>query len=142
MTILEMLQEKNIQVKKHGQTYKTLCLFHEETSPSMVVYPQTNTAFCFGCNRYITPKMVADVLGLSYTKLLRTESVDVSMDLNLQEFITSMCMKARKLGIDQEKLLKVLKVIDENCPTKIAPKDYKFYRNKVYSIFKTVLGVE
>jgi len=30
---------------------KALCLYHEESTPSMTYYPQTNTFYCWGCDK-------------------------------------------------------------------------------------------
>lgn len=45
--------EKYMQLRMSGDKFKTVCPFHDETQPSLVFYP-SNTAFCFGCGRFIT----------------------------------------------------------------------------------------
>ena len=37
-------------VRRAGKHYLALCPFHNERSPSLTVYPRTNSAFCFGCS--------------------------------------------------------------------------------------------
>ncbi len=40
-----------IPLKRSGKNYKALCPFHEEKTPSFVVFPETQTWHCFGaCN--------------------------------------------------------------------------------------------
>ncbi len=39
------------QIKKAGRSYKGLCPFHQEKTPSFVVFPETQTYRCFGCGR-------------------------------------------------------------------------------------------
>ena len=39
-----------VSLKKAGSTYKGLCPFHNEKTPSFVVYETTQTYKCFGCN--------------------------------------------------------------------------------------------
>ncbi len=47
--ILEVIGQI-VSLKKNGPTYKGLCPFHNEKSPSFTVYPKTQRFACFGCN--------------------------------------------------------------------------------------------
>lgn len=38
-----------VNLKKAGRTYKALCPFHTEKTPSFVVFPETGRWHCFGC---------------------------------------------------------------------------------------------
>lgn len=38
-----------VQLRHQGRTHKGLCPFHSEKSPSFVVYPDTQSFYCFGC---------------------------------------------------------------------------------------------
>lgn len=38
-----------VTLKRSGRTYKCLCPFHSEKTPSCVVYPDTDSFHCFGC---------------------------------------------------------------------------------------------
>ncbi len=38
-----------VPLKKAGRTYKGLCPFHSEKTPSFIVFPETQTWKCFGC---------------------------------------------------------------------------------------------
>lgn len=40
-----------IPLKRAGASYKALCPFHEEKSPSFIVTPQRQTFKCFGCGK-------------------------------------------------------------------------------------------
>lgn len=38
-----------VQLRHRGRTYTGLCPFHSEKTPSFVVYPETQSFYCFGC---------------------------------------------------------------------------------------------
>ncbi|HQY30229.1 MAG TPA: DNA primase [Thermomicrobiales bacterium] len=40
-----------VQLKKAGRNYKGLCPFHNEKSPSFIVFPESGTFHCFGCGK-------------------------------------------------------------------------------------------
>jgi DNA primase len=40
-----------VQLKKTGRSYKGLCPFHQEKTPSFVVFPESGSFHCFGCGR-------------------------------------------------------------------------------------------
>jgi DNA primase len=46
LSIAAVVQHYNIKINKNGQC---LCPFHEDTTPSLKIYPETNTYHCFGC---------------------------------------------------------------------------------------------
>ena len=48
LTVLEIVGEA-VQLKKAGTTYKGLCPFHGEKTPSFVVTPARDSWHCFGC---------------------------------------------------------------------------------------------
>lgn len=53
MDILELLNKYQIKVEKIGDKYRTNCPFpdHQDDSPSFILYPNTNSFYCFGCQR-------------------------------------------------------------------------------------------
>ena len=48
--ILKILSNYGITYKKVGSHYVTHCLFHRDKNPSMVLYEDTSSFFCFACN--------------------------------------------------------------------------------------------
>ena len=45
------LVSRYVQLKKTGRSYKGLCPFHQEKTPSFVVFPESGNFHCFGCGR-------------------------------------------------------------------------------------------
>ena len=69
-----------VQLKRGGTTYKGLCPFHKEKTPSFNVDPRRQAYYCFGCHQG----------GDVFSFIMAIEGVD---------FITSMKMLASKSGI-------------------------------------------
>src|SRR4051794_36854359 len=40
-----------VQLKRAGRNFKGLCPFHQEKSPSFIVFPESGTFHCFGCGK-------------------------------------------------------------------------------------------
>ena len=58
--------EQFVPLQKSGTRYKCCCPIHGEKTPSLVLYPETNTWYCFGCNQggdYIDFIKLKDNLG-------------------------------------------------------------------------------
>src|SRR4029077_113944 len=49
LSVVEVVGE-SVSLKKAGSTYKGLCPFHGEKTPSFVVTPQRESWHCFGCS--------------------------------------------------------------------------------------------
>src|SRR6266566_2792289 len=50
LDIVELIGEQ-VPLKKAGQSYKGLCPFHSEKTPSFVVTPGRESWKCFGCGK-------------------------------------------------------------------------------------------
>ena len=48
--IAEVISECGVLLKPVGKTYKGLCPFHDEKTPSFNVSPEKQAFYCFGCN--------------------------------------------------------------------------------------------
>ncbi len=49
--IVAFLEERGHQLHREGKSFKTLCPFHKDKTPSMSVDPEKNVWHCFGCDR-------------------------------------------------------------------------------------------
>ena len=45
------LVSQYVQLKKTGRSYKGLCPFHQEKTPSFIVFPESGNFHCFGCGK-------------------------------------------------------------------------------------------
>lgn len=48
--IIDIAERHLGQLRKTGKSYVTRCPFHQDNSPSLNFYPESNRFFCFGCN--------------------------------------------------------------------------------------------
>jgi DNA primase len=46
---IEDLIGRYVELRTSGQNYKARCPFHEDRNPSLVVFPKTQSFYCFGC---------------------------------------------------------------------------------------------
>lgn len=47
--ICDVVESNGVNLSRVGRNYKALCPFHSEKSPSFIVYPNTQSFYCFGC---------------------------------------------------------------------------------------------
>ncbi len=81
--LVALAQRHGVELKKSGRSFKGLCPFHGEKSPSFYVWPDTRRFKCFGCQ--------AGGDGISFVQRLMGKTfVDTVTDL------------AKELGIDLE----------------------------------------
>src|SRR5687767_10694385 len=50
LDIVDLVGEK-VALKRAGRNMKGLCPFHQEKTPSFVVFPESQNFHCFGCGR-------------------------------------------------------------------------------------------
>jgi DNA primase len=77
------LVEDVVRLRKSGSTYKGLCPFHQERTPSFTVSPARGTFKCFGCGEG----------GDAITFVEKTENVD---------FVGAIELLARRFGVELE----------------------------------------
>ena len=83
MTVVDQIKDRldivdvisaYVPLKKSGRTYKGLCPFHAERTPSFVVFPETGTWHCFGA---------CGTGGDIFTFIMRIEKVDFGEALRI-----------------------------------------------------------
>jgi DNA primase len=72
LDIVEIIGEQ-VPLKKAGRNYKGLCPFHQEKTPSFIVFPESQHYHCFGCG----------AKGDAFTFVMQTENVDFPEALRL-----------------------------------------------------------
>ncbi|MGH2976963.1 MAG: DNA primase, partial [Gaiellaceae bacterium] len=82
MEILPLVEDV-VRLRKAGGTYKGLCPFHQERTPSFTVTPARGTFKCFGCGEG----------GDAITFVEKTENVD---------FVGAIELLARRFGVELE----------------------------------------
>ena len=82
MEILPLVEDV-VRLRKAGSTYKGLCPFHQERTPSFTVSPARGTFKCFGCGEG----------GDAITFVEKTENVD---------FVDAIELLARRFGVELE----------------------------------------
>lgn len=50
MNRIDDIMSGYVSLKRAGRTFKCLCPFHSEKTPSCTVYPDTESFYCFGCH--------------------------------------------------------------------------------------------
>ncbi len=50
--ILDLAEHYLGALKRNGATYRALCPFHQEKTPSLCLYPRGNDFHCFGCSAH------------------------------------------------------------------------------------------
>ena len=51
LDVVDLIQPYVPSLKKAGNSFKGLCPFHNEKSPSFIVFPNTQSYHCFGCGK-------------------------------------------------------------------------------------------
>lgn len=72
LDVVDVVGQK-VTLKKAGQTFKGLCPFHGEKTPSFVVFPDKGNYHCFGCGAN----------GDIFTFVMKTENLDFAEALRV-----------------------------------------------------------
>ena len=71
-----------LELKMYGGRYKTICPFHKDSEPSMVFYPETQSAYCFGCGMYGNSiSLIRQCEALRGNKITDKEAIEIGKTL-------------------------------------------------------------
>ena len=82
---IESYISRYVSLKKQGKTWKGLCPFHNEKTPSFVVNPEKNMFYCFGCQKGGDIfRFVMDYESLSFKQALErlAQIANIPLELN------------------------------------------------------------
>jgi len=69
---IEDLVSQYVKLKKVGHSFKGLCPFHSEKTPSFIVSPEKQIAYCFGCNKGGDIfKFIQEIEGVDFSEALK-----------------------------------------------------------------------
>lgn len=70
-TIMDVVSDY-VSLRRNGATYKGLCPFHNEKTPSFIVTPAKNICKCFGCGKGGSPiNFIMEIEHVSYAEALK-----------------------------------------------------------------------
>lgn len=92
-----------VPIKREGKNKKGLCPFHSEKTPSMVIYPDTQSFYCFGCGAGgDVISFIMRIENLSYVEAVKLLAQRAGMEVPEDELDDRMGrLKARVLEINR-----------------------------------------
>lgn len=83
---IEEVVGQYVQLRRRGRTLSGLCPFHNEKTPSFVVYPDTQSFYCFGCGAAgDVISFVRKYNNLGYVETIKQLAARVGMPLPQEE---------------------------------------------------------
>ncbi len=89
LDIVDLVQQYVPDLKRAGRSYKGLCPFHQEKTPSFVVFPDSQNFHCFGCGKggdLFTFFMLTE--GIEFREALRDLAARAGVELQQGGFAT------------------------------------------------------
>lgn len=93
-----------VQLRPMGRNFKGLCPFHDEKTPSFVVYPESQSFHCFGCGKS----------GDAFTYVMTTQSLDFRDALKVLAERAGVELQSRQKQRDPEHDRAQTRLIDIN----------------------------
>lgn len=103
LDIVEVIGQ-TVVLKKAGQTFKGLCPFHAEKTPSFVVFPDKGNFHCFGCGAN----------GDIFTFVMRTANLDFAEVLRLLAERAGVELKPRlRAGDAEQRRARLIELLEQ-----------------------------
>lgn len=108
-TIMDVVSDY-VSLRRNGATYKGLCPFHNEKTPSFIVTPAKNICKCFGCGKGGSPiNFVMEIEHVSYAEAIKLLGKKYGIEVEEKELT-----EEEKLALSkQEKLGKATEWLQE-----------------------------
>jgi DNA primase len=97
---------RSVQLKRSGSSYRGLCPFHQEKTPSFYVFPASHTWVCFGCGKK----------GSAFDWLMEREHLDFGEALRSLAQMTGVALPERR-DPEQEQATQRLYALLERAQT-------------------------
>lgn len=86
--IIQLVSEY-VPLKRSGRSYKALCPFHPEKTPSFFVAPEKSIFYCFGCGKGGNAiKFLQEISGLTFMEALEKLSERVGIPIKKNKYIS------------------------------------------------------
>ena len=83
--LVALVQKHGVELKKSGRSYKGLCPFHNEKSPSFYVFPEGKRFKCFGCQAGGDAiSFVQRLLGKTFVDTVRDLAKELGIDIEAE----------------------------------------------------------
>lgn len=126
LDIVKLIESYGIEVVMKGSIPFCLCPFHKDSNPSLALYKDTNSFYCYACNTGgPIEKLIAKIEGIStkdaFKKLYgenyefnRLNIDDDELDLDKQYMLDRIAVKIRKVAAHSPTLIKDIPDIVSN----------------------------
>lgn len=108
--IVKVAEKFGMTVKKAGIRYKALCPFHNDTTPSLTFYKDTNQCHCFSCGAHANViSLVQKIEGYDFRQATETIAKDFGVELEYEE-VTD---EQEQLNKKRESLLANMTIVEK-----------------------------
>lgn len=84
---IEDVVSSYVQLKKTGRSFKGLCPFHSEKTPSFIVSPEKQIAYCFGCHKGGDIfKFIEEVEGVDFVEAMKVLADRAGIKVETSDF--------------------------------------------------------